>query len=870
MTTKFSTNDIRTQFLKFFEGRGHKIVHSSSLVPANDPTLLFTNAGMVQFKDIFTGLETRDYKRATTAQRCVRAGGKHNDLENVGYTARHHTFFEMMGNFSFGDYFKRDAIQNAWDLLTTVFLLPPEKLWVTVYHEDDEAFDIWHRQIGLAPERIIRIGDKPGKAKYESDNFWAMGDTGPCGPCSEIFYDHGPEVWGGLPGTPEEDGDRYIEIWNLVFMQFERDASGQMKKLPKPSIDTGMGLERMAAVLQHVHSNYDIDIFQNLIRRAAELTGCGDLEHPSLKVIADHIRATVFLMVDGVLPANEGRGYVLRRIMRRAIRHGYKLGQKQPFFYQLVPTLIAEMGDAYPEIVLAEKDISAAIRREEERFALTLEGGMELLEKALENTQTIDGETIFRLYDTYGFPVDLTADIARERELALDLDGYEKLMAEQKARAKAAGKFTATMKLPVSGKTEFLGYEQLSAEATVQNLFVEASAVQNASAGSEAVLVLDRTPFYAESGGQVGDQGIIRSGDGVFRVLDTQKQGDCFLHIGTVESGEIRVNSRATASVDEQRREAIQRHHSVTHLLHKALRDRLGTHVQQKGSLNDVSRTRFDFSHEGPLSAADWVAIEDAINRQILANGAVRTEVMGYEEAKNTGAMALFGEKYGDRVRVVFMGEDNYSVELCGGTHVKRLGEIGLAKLTAQSAVAAGIRRVELVTGLEALRLVRQQESLLQESAARLKVSPEALPGRIDSLQQQLKQQEREIAQLQQQLATGGGGDLSPQTINGWTVLALQRDQLDSGVLRDTADQLRDKYRADVVVLASADGDTARLVVSVAKGAAGLHAGNLIRDLARHIDGNGGGRPDFAQAGGKNPAGLPTALAALPEVLPPK
>ena len=870
MTTKFSTNDIRTQFLKFFEGRGHKIVHSSSLVPANDPTLLFTNAGMVQFKDIFTGLESRDYKRATTAQRCVRAGGKHNDLENVGYTARHHTFFEMMGNFSFGDYFKRDAIQNAWDLLTTVFLLPPEKLWVTVYHEDDEAFDIWHKQIGLAPERIIRIGDKPGKAKYESDNFWAMGDTGPCGPCSEIFYDHGPEVWGGLPGSPEEDGDRYIEIWNLVFMQFERDASGQMKKLPKPSIDTGMGLERMAAVLQHVHSNYDIDIFQNLIRRAAELTGCGDLEHPSLKVIADHIRATVFLMVDGVLPANEGRGYVLRRIMRRAIRHGYKLGQKQPFFYRLVPTLIAEMGAAYPEIVLAEKDISAAIRREEERFALTLEGGMELLEKALENTQTIDGETIFRLYDTYGFPVDLTADIARERELALDLDGYEKLMAEQKARAKAAGKFTATVKLPVSGKTEFLGYEQLSAEATVQNIFVEASAVQNASAGSEAVLVLDRTPFYAESGGQVGDQGTIRSGDGVFRVLDTQKQGDCFLHFGTVESGEIRVNSRATASVDEQRREAIQRHHSVTHLLHKALRDRLGTHVQQKGSLNDVSRTRFDFSHEGPLSAADWVAIEDAINRQILANGAVRTEVMGYEEAKNTGAMALFGEKYGDRVRVVFMGEDNYSVELCGGTHVKRLGEIGLAKLTAQSAVAAGIRRVELVTGLEALRLVRQQEGLLQESAARLKVSPEALPGRIDSLQQQLKQQEREIAQLQQQLATGGGGDLSPQTINGWTVLALQRDQLDSGVLRDTADQLRDKYRADVVVLASADGDTARLVVSVAKGAAGLHAGNLIRDLARHIDGNGGGRPDFAQAGGKNPAGLPTALAALPTVLPPK
>ena len=870
MSAKLSTNEIRSKFLKFFEGRGHKIVHSSSLVPANDPTLLFTNAGMVQFKDIFTGLESRDYKRATTAQRCVRAGGKHNDLENVGYTARHHTFFEMMGNFSFGDYFKADAIQNAWDLLTTVFMLPPEKLWVTVYHEDDEAFNIWHRQIGLAPERIIRIGDKPGKAKYESDNFWAMGDTGPCGPCSEIFYDHGPEVWGGLPGSPEEDGDRYIEIWNLVFMQFERDASGQMKPLPKPSIDTGMGLERMAAVLQQVHSNYDIDIFQNLIRRAAELTGCGDLEQPSLKVIADHIRATVFLMVDGVLPANEGRGYVLRRIMRRAIRHGYKLGQKQPFFHKLVPTLIAEMGDAYPEIVLAEKDISAAILREEERFALTLEGGMELLEKALENSKTIGGELIFKLYDTYGFPVDLTADIGRERNLELDLAGYEKLMGEQRARAKAAGKFTATVKLPVSGKTEFIGYEQASGDAVIQNIFVENQPVHSAGAGSEAIVVLDRSPFYAESGGQVGDQGTIRSNGGLFRVLDTQKQGDCFLHIGTVESGEISVNDSVSASIDQQRREAIQRHHSVTHLLHKALRDRLGTHVQQKGSLNDVSRTRFDFSHEGPLTAADLVAVEDAINRQILANGAVHTAVMGYEEAKQTGAMALFGEKYGDRVRVVSMGEDNYSVELCGGTHVKRLGEIGLAKVSGQSSVAAGIRRVEMVTGLEALRLVRQQEGLLQDSAARLKVSPEALPGRIDNLQQQLKQQEREIAQLQQQLATGGGSDLQPETVKGWTVLALQRDQLDSGVLRDTADQLRDKYRADLVLLASADGDTARLVISVAKGAKGLHAGQIIGQLAGHIDGKGGGRPDFAQAGGKNPAGLAAALAALADCLPAK
>ncbi|WP_455001661.1 alanine--tRNA ligase [Cardiobacterium hominis] len=956
-----STAEIRRAFLDYFAEHGHKIVHSSSLVPGNDPTLLFTNAGMVQFKDIFTGSESRDYKRATTSQRCVRAGGKHNDLENVGYTARHHTFFEMLGNFSFGDYFKAEAIPFAWNLLTQVFGLPPEKLCVTVYHEDDEAFAIWRDKVGLPEDKIIRIGDKPGKAKYESDNFWAMGDTGPCGPCSEIFYDHGPDVWGGPPGSPEEDGDRFIEIWNIVFMQFERDANGTMKPLPRPSIDTGMGLERIAAVLQHVHSNYEIDIFRNLIAAAAEATGCDDLAQTSLKVIADHIRATVFLMVDGVLPGNEGRGYVLRRIMRRAIRHGYKLGQNQPFFYKLVAPLVKEMGEAYPEIVEAEEGITQAILREEERFAQTLESGLEVFNKVLnsmkflklesllpldgsgkalelhtadgkafsanalpaagrkqiifrapgEQPEIVDlqdvfehdhsqqpdaedapyiaaleayldenianskliipGEYIFKLYDTYGFPYDLTADMARELGIELDSEGFEREMAAQRERAKAAGKFDAAQKLDVSGKTAFDGYEKESGVAQIMQLFREGAAITRLEAGMSGVVVLDRTPFYGESGGQVGDTGIIRTTSGVFRVEDTQKQGDAFLHIGRVESGEISVGETAQTEIDRARRAAIKRHHSATHLLHKALRSTLGTHVQQKGSLVNDSRTRFDFSHDKALTAAEIAQVEAMMNAQILGNAPVVIEQMSRDAAQKKGAMALFGEKYGDVVRVVSMGDNNFSIELCGGTHVGHLGEIGLAKVVSQGAVSAGVRRIEVVCGLAALAHLAHSDALLTESAALLKTDSEHLPERITALQHQLKTLEKDVQALKRQLAQGGdGGSAEVKEINGWKTIALQHDGLDNATLRDTADQLRDRHGADVVVIGSVDDDTARLIVSVGKTANGLHAGNIIRELAVHIGGKGGGRPDFAQAGGKNPAGLSAALAALAQVLPEK
>lgn len=870
-----STNDVRRQFLAFFAENGHQIVHSSSLVPANDPTLLFTNAGMVQFKDVFTGLEKRSYSRAVTAQKCVRAGGKHNDLENVGYTARHHTFFEMMGNFSFGDYFKHDAIRFAWTFLTDPkwLNLPKERLLATVYAEDDEAYAIWRDEIGLPEHKIIRIGDKPGKGKYESDNFWAMGDTGPCGPCSEIFYDHGDAVWGGPPGSAEEDGDRFIEIWNCVFMQFNRDAAGVLHPLPKPSVDTGMGLERMTAVLQHVHSNYDIDLFQKLIRAAAEVTGCQDLSHPSLKVIADHIRATVFLMADGVLPANEGRGYVLRRIMRRAIRHGYKLGQNQAFFASLVPTVVALMGEAYPEIAQAQNQIMQAIAREEARFAQTLESGMNVLEQDLSalNGNQISGETVFKLYDTYGFPVDLTADIARERGLELDMPDYEKRMAEQKARAKAAGKFNAQQALNIQSKTVFLGYEQSACTSEIEALFHGQTAVEALAEGEEGVLILKQTPFYAESGGQVGDSGVIQTAEGVFEVSDTQKQGETFLHFGRVTRGEILLHSTAKALIDTARRAAITRHHSVTHLLHEALRRQLGQHVQQKGSLNDASKTRFDFSHEQALSAAEWQAVEDEINAHILDNQAVSTEIMALEDAKKLGAMALFGEKYGDTVRVVRMGAGDYSIELCGGTHVKRLGEIGLAKIIAQSSVSAGVRRVEIVTGLEALQYLRQQEALLQDSATLLKTSPDQVPQRLEALQQQLKTQEKEVLNLKRQIALGQDQEALPEEIKGWKIMRLQRDGLDAAVLRDTADRLRDKHQLDLIVLGSADGDDARLIVSVNRQQAPvLHAGELIRSLATHIEGKGGGRPDFAQAGGKNVLGLSKALEALNEVLPEK
>ncbi|MBV7433490.1 alanine--tRNA ligase [Cardiobacteriaceae bacterium TAE3-ERU3] len=873
MTKPFSTAEIRQAFIDYFVERGHHAVHSASLVPGNDPTLLFTNAGMVPFKDIFTGHEKRDYNRAVSAQRCVRAGGKHNDLENVGYTARHHTFFEMMGNFSFGDYFKEDAIRYAWGLVTGVYGLPKEKLWVTVYEEDDEAYNIWLNEIGVPAERIVRIGDKPGKGRYESDNFWAMGETGPCGPCSEIFYDHGADIWGGPPGSPEEDGDRYIEIWNLVFMQFERDASGNMKPLPKPSIDTGMGLERMAAVLQHVHSNYEIDIFVNLIKAAAEATGCTDLQNNSLKVIADHIRSTVFLMVDGVLPGKEGRDYVLRRIMRRAIRHGHKLGQSQPFFYKLVAPLVAEMGEAYPEIVKAEKRIEQAILKEEERFAKTLDDGMSMLEKALAEMQgtEIDGETVFKLYDTYGFPVDLTADIARERELTLDMDGYEAAMKVQRETAQAAGKFKAGDSFSVQSKTNFVGYSETRVDdANVLHIFVDGQEVDSVESGTEAVIVLDKTPFYAESGGQVGDIGFFNNaGLAQFAVRDTQKQGDTWLHIGEMVRGELSVGDTVSAEINELRRRDIMRHHSATHLLHQALRDVLGDHVQQKGSLVNEGVTRFDFAHDAIISPEELLKIEQNINEEVLGNYPVTIEEMPIDEAKAKGAMALFGEKYGDIVRVVSMGSNDYSVELCGGTHVPRTGDIGLVKIVSQSSVSAGVRRVEAVAGMTALTHWQNHNQLLGEAAATLRTDAKHLPERIQAVQQQVKNLEKEVQQLKRQLASGGSAaEIDVQEVNGWKFVAVQRDGLDNATLRDSADQLRDKHKLDLVVIGSADDGTARLVVSVAKSAEGLHAGNIIKALAAHIDGKGGGRPDFAQAGGKNPDGLPQALAAISDTLP--
>lgn len=870
---KMTTAEIRSAFLNYFAEQEHKILHSASLVPGNDPTLLFTNAGMVPFKDIFIGAESRDYKRATTAQKCVRAGGKHNDLENVGYTARHHTFFEMMGNFSFGDYFKADAIPFAWNLLTKVFEIPAEKLLATVYHEDEEAFGIWRDVIGLPEERIIRIGDKPGKAKYESDNFWAMGDTGPCGPCTEIFYDHGPQVWGGPPGSAEEDGDRFIEIWNIVFMQFERDAAGNMKPLPKPSIDTGMGLERMTAVMQGVHSNYEIDLFVNLLNAVAEAVGCANEGQASLKVIADHIRATVFLMTDGVLPGNEGRGYVLRRIMRRAIRHGYKLGQTQPFFHQLVAPLVKEMGAAYPEIAEAENRVREAILREEQRFAQTLDGGMQVLEKDLATLQgtEISGETVFKLYDTFGFPVDLTADIARERNLTLDMAGYEAAMNRQREQAKAAGKFHADTQYAIEGKTMFRGYTQEKLRSTIRAIFVDGQAVDNLNHGDEAVIVLAETPFYGESGGQVGDTGVIYSANGEFLVNDTQKQGDNFLHFGTLQSGQLFAGDTVDARISRSRRRQIKRHHSATHLLHRALRDTLGSHVQQKGSLVDEFKTRFDFSHEAALSAEEIEAVEQAINKQVMANVAVSIEEMSYDAAREKGAMALFGEKYGDVVRVVSMGDEDYSIELCGGTHVSQTGDIGLVKVMSQGAVSAGVRRIECVAGEALLAAMREQSAVLQQLAAQLKTDAAQLPERVEHLQQQLKAAEKQVQQLKRELASGGAqNEAAAQSIGQWKVLALQRDGFDNATLRDSADQLRDQQQLDAVVIGGVDGDTARLVISVSKAAVarGLHAGDIIRQLAAHIGGKGGGRPDFAQAGGKNIAGMDKALATLAEVLP--
>ena len=862
--------ELRSRFLDFFKQRGHEIVPSSSLVPHNDPTLLFTNAGMVQFKDVFLGKETRPYTRATTAQRCVRAGGKHNDLENVGYTARHHTFFEMLGNFSFGDYFKRDAIRYAWAFLTEDLGLPAEKLWVTVYEDDDEAADIWLKEIGVDPDRFTRIGDKPGGKRFESDNFWSMGDTGPCGPCSEIFYDHGPEVAGGPPGTPEEDGDRYIEIWNLVFMQYDRDASGTLTPLPNPSIDTGMGLERLAAVLQGVHSNYEIDLFRDLIRAAAEVTGVADLENKSLRVIADHIRSCAFMIVDGVLPSNEGRGYVLRRIIRRAARHGHQLGCNEPFFHRLVAPLVDQMGEAYPELARASDHVARVLHKEEQRFAETLEHGLKILQQAIANLDgdTIDGDTLFRLYDTYGFPVDLTADVAREHGLKVDIEGFEKAMADQKQRARSASQFAAGDDAPaIEGvaETEFTGYDATEHDGQIIRLLKDGEEVEQLSAGESGVVILDRTPFYGESGGQVGDSGWIRVGEARFRVDDTQKQGGVFLHYGEVVEGMLRVGEGVHAEVDSERREAIKRNHSATHLMHEALRHVLGEHVQQKGSLVDADKLRFDFSHFQPLTRDEIRAIEDRVNAQIRANIPTRAELMSIDEAKETGAMMLFGEKYGDTVRVLHIGSE--SVELCGGTHVARSGDIGLFKIVLETGVASGVRRIEALTGERAMQRFQASEDQLDALAASLRTGRDELQPKIEQLQKQQKELEKQLEQLKGKLAAQAGGDLAAQAVevDGIKVLGAELEGADVKTLRDTVDQLKNKLGKAAIVLGSRNGSKVTLIAGVTKGETGrIKAGDLVNAVASQCGGRGGGRPDMAQAGGSEPDKLPAALESLP------
>jgi alanyl-tRNA synthetase len=859
--------DIRRKFLEYFESKGHAIVRSSSLVPANDPTLLFTNSGMVQFKDVFLGKDPRPYSRATTAQRSVRAGGKHNDLENVGYTARHHTFFEMLGNFSFGDYFKRDAIRYAWELLTSVYALPPERLWVTVYQDDDEAHAIWADEIGVPSERIVRIGDNKG-ARYASDNFWQMADTGPCGPCSEIFFDHGPGVEGGPPGSPEADGDRYIEIWNLVFMQYDRDAKGTLTPLPKPCVDTGMGLERIAAVLQGVHSNYEIDLFQALIRAAARETGVDDLANPSLRVIADHIRACGFLVVDGVIPGSEGRGYVLRRIARRALRHGHKLGQTQPFFHRIVPDLVAAMGDAYPELRDAQARVADVLRQEEERFGETLEHGMQILNAALAGgTRVLDGETAFKLYDTYGFPLDLTADVCRERGIAVDEAGFESAMQRQRETARAAGRFRVGGTLEYSGAaTHFHGYDQVEVDgARVAALYVGGAAVRRVEAGQDAVVVLDRTPFYAESGGQVGDRGSIEGGHGArFAVTDTQKvQAEVFGHHGRLEAGALQVGDEVRARVDAMRRARTVRNHSATHLMHKALRQVLGAHVQQKGSLVDPDKTRFDFSHHSPLGVAQIREVEALVNAEILGNSATRAQLMGFDEAVAGGAMALFGEKYGDAVRVLDIGS---SRELCGGTHVARTGDIGLFKIVGEGGVAAGIRRVEAVTGDGALAWVQGVESTLHEAAAAVRAPVAELRGRIEQVLEASRAAERELERLKSRLAASQGDELVARAVevNGLKVLAASLDGADAKALRATMDTLKGRLGPAAIVLAAVADGRVQLAAGVTPDAVGrIKAGELVNFVAQQVGGKGGGKPDLAMAGGSDPEALPKALASV-------
>ncbi len=859
MTT---TAELRKAFLDYFDKNGHTIVDSSPLVPGNDPTLLFTNAGMVQFKDVFIGNDKRSYSRATSSQRCVRAGGKHNDLENVGYTARHHTFFEMLGNFSFGDYFKREAIKFAWDFLTKELKLPEEKLWVTVYEKDREAEDIWLKEMQVSAERFSRCGEK--------DNFWSMGDTGPCGPCSEIFYDHGADIWGGPPGSPEEDGDRYIEIWNLVFMQFNRDADGKMTDLPKPSVDTGMGLERLAAVMQNVHSNYEIDLFQALIRTASQLTGEQDIENKSLRVIADHIRSCAFLVVDGVTPGNEGRGYVLRRIIRRAIRHGYQLGQKQPFFHKLVDELNTQMGHAYPELEKAVDHVKKVLLHEEQRFAETIDQGMKILDEAIDGLsgKTIPGDVVFKLYDTYGFPTDLTADIARERELELDMDGFETEMQAQRERARAASQFSSeqSVQVVIEGKTEFTGYNKLHDRSKVVALFKQGEQTESLATGEEGVVILEHTPFYAESGGQVGDHGELKLvKGGRFQVTDTRKQGgDVFAHFGRLSEGAMQAGDEVVANVDESLRQATALNHSATHLLHAALREVLGEHVQQKGSLVDARRLRFDFSHFEPVSNEQLQFIEKRVNEEIRKNHKVETRVMAIEDARRSGAMALFGEKYDENVRVLSIGD--FSIELCGGTHVKAVGDIGLFKITMETGIASGVRRIEAVTGAAAMDWVQTDENTLAGLAGMVKAGRDDVADKMSQLMEKNRKLEKELEQLKSKLASAAGSDLASSAVevNGVKLLASNLEGADPKSLRETMDQLKNKLGSAVIVLAAVAGDKVSLVAGVTADLTDrVRAGDLVKFVAEQVGGKGGGRPDMAQAGGNDPAALPAALDSV-------
>ena len=864
-----STAEIRQAFLDFFHSKGHQVVASSSLVPHNDPTLLFTNAGMNQFKDVFLGLDKRNYSRATTSQRCVRAGGKHNDLENVGYTARHHTFFEMLGNFSFGDYFKQDAIKYAWELLTgeNWFALPKEKLWVTVYETDDEAFDIWANEVGVPRERIIRIGDNKG-APFASDNFWQMGDTGPCGPCTEIFFDHGDHIWGGPPGSPEEDGDRYIEIWNIVFMQFNRQADGTMEPLPKPSVDTGMGLERIAAVLQHVNSNYDIDLFRDLIASVAKVTGATDLTNKSLRVIADHIRSCAFLIADGVIPSNENRGYVLRRIIRRAIRHGNMLGAKDTFFWKLVAPLIAVMGSAGEELKQQQAQVEQVLKTEEEQFARTLERGLALLDEELSKLKgdTLDGETAFRLYDTYGFPVDLTADVCRERNIKVDEAGFEAAMEEQRRRARESSGFGADYNamIRVDGASEFKGYDHLELNGKVTALFIDGKAVDSVSAGQEAVVILDQTPFYAESGGQVGDKGELKGAGFSFAVSDTQKYGQAIGHIGKVASGSLKVGDAVQADVDEARRQRIRLNHSATHLMHAALRQVLGTHVAQKGSLVNDKALRFDFSHFEAMKPEEIRAVEDLVNAQIRRNLAIETNIMDIDAARASGAMALFGEKYDDRVRVLQMGD--FSTELCGGTHAARTGDIGLFRITSESGTAAGVRRIEAVTGEGAIAMLHAQSDQLSDIAQLLKGDSYNLGEKVRAALERTRQLEKELQQLKEQAAAQESANLSSKAeeINGVKLLVSELAGVEPKMLRTMVDDLKNQLGSTVVVLATVADGKVSLIAGVSKDVTDrVKAGELVGMVAQQVGGKGGGRPDMAQAGGTDASALPAALASV-------